>query len=395
MRRTRVRGRRRKVKKGRLFLLFLIFILAPTLTVMGVVNFVSNGNGEDGDTMTAMAYNNTFWGSRRAGENTSDDDPIDKIVESLEEYEIVFTYSTYRFVHTFAEFLDYVCEDDLTLNFDRRKISDALRDMDNQIRSTISSIDRDVVIDETMAILLGEREDNVVVLTMEWTRSPHLAHQDILGSFYTYFNSGEVGRNGNIRRAADLINNMTLLPGQDFSMNQSIGPVALDNGYYIALVIANGEFVEGIGGGVCQVATTLYMAVLHAELEILQRRAHSRLVGYVPPAFDSVLATPYLDLRFRNDQATPVTIETIFDYRNNRLTVNILGQETRPEGRTIYFESVHAAENDTYVSYHLYKLVNDNGVFTRIRINISTYRVDQEGAMTYYEAISGDSDDDD
>ena len=380
--------------------MLLILILLPTLTVMGVVNLVSNGNGnrydEDDEVVVVAAQNNTFWGNRAAEVNEPEENPIDEIVESLEEYTIIFSYNydTYKFEHTFAEFLDYVCEETLEVRFDRRKINDALRDMDSQIHSTVSSIDRDMVIDDAMDVLLGERDDNVVILTMEWTRSPHLMGQQVLGSFYTYFNSGEVGRNNNIRRAADLINNLTLLPGQSFSMNESIGPVALDNGYYIALVIANGEFVEGIGGGVCQVATTLYMAVLHAELEILQRRAHSRMVGYVPGAFDAVLATPYLDLRFRNDQATPITIETIFDYRNSRLTINILGQETRPAGRTISFESVHAAENDRYVSYHLYKLVNYNGAFTRIRINISTYRAEQEGVMTYYEAVHGDSDDD-
>ena len=393
MRGTGVRSRKRKVRKGRLFLLFLIFILMPTLTVMGVMHFVGENGSEYENVAEATVQNNTFLGNILRAADPPEVDPTIEVAEGLAEYEIVFTYNTYRFVHTFADFLDYICEDELVANFDTNKVREALTDMNNRIHSP-DNIDKQLAIYDVMAILSGEADDNVVALTMEWSRSPNLLGKDLLGTFYTYFNPGEVGRNGNIRRAADLINDLTLVPGQDFSMNQSIGPVSLDNNYYVALVIANGEFVEGIGGGVCQVASTLYMALLHAELEILQRRAHSRMVGYVPPAFDAVLATPYLDLRFRNDSGAPITIETQFDYRNSRITVSIWGQETRPESRTISFESVHAAENDRYVSYHLYKLVNDNGARSRVRINISTYRAEQEGEITYYEAVGGSTDDD-
>jgi len=397
-----VRGRKRKVKKGRLFLLFLVFILMPTLTVMGVMHLVSdNGyNGYNGveseDVIAAAPQGNTFLGGLLGGNSVENDgvDEVAKIISGLEEYEIVFTYETYSLVHSFVDFLDYVCEDELVPNFDVNKVRKALIYMNDRIHSS-ENIDKDLAIYDAMSILMGTMDTNVVMLTMEWTRNPNLLSKDLLGTFYTYFNPGEVGRNGNIRRAADLINDLTLLPGQDFSMNRAIGPVVLDNGYYVALVIANGEFVEGIGGGVCQVASTLYMALLHAELEILQRRAHSRMVGYVPPAFDAVLATPYLDLRFRNDTNAPITIETQFDYRSHRITVSIWGQDTRSESRTISFESVHAAENDRYVSYHLYKLVNDNGNRSRIRINISTYRAEQEGVITYYEAVGGTLDDDD
>jgi len=365
----------------------------PTLTVMGVMHFVNGNGGEYENVSEATVQNNTFLGNILRASDPPEVDPTIEIAEGLVEYEIVFTYGAYRFVHAFADFLDYICEEELVVNFDTSKVHEALADMNNKIGSS-DNIDKQLAFYDTMAILSGEADDNIVALTMEWSRNPNLLGLDLLGTFYTYFNPGEVGRNGNIRRAADLINDLTLMPGQEFSMNQSIGPVSLDNNYYVALVIANGEFVEGIGGGVCQVASTLYMALLHAELEILQRRAHSRMVGYVPPAFDAVLATPYLDLRFRNDSGAPITIETQFDYRNHRITVSIWGQDTRPESRTISFESVHAAENDTYVSYHLYKIVNDNGTRSRVRVNISTYRAEQEGEITYYEAVGGSVDDD-
>src|SRR5690606_11135000 len=80
--------------------------------------------------------------------------------------------------------------------------------------------------------------------------------------FETWFNAGDLGRTKNIELAAGKINGYILLPGDVFSMNEAIGPRTEENGYMDAPVILNGEIVEGIGGGVCQVTTTLYNAVL-------------------------------------------------------------------------------------------------------------------------------------
>jgi len=370
-----------------------MFILAPVFITLGVMNLLSNR--EPTDSIMAAAIRNgtaSTGGAENASVATvSAQQAIDEAIQNLAGYEIVFSYDdTYDFIHTFADFVGYM-DEDMTAVFDVDKINDALAYINNQI--SLGNIDKEAALYDVMAILSGELDSNTVVLVSEWIRSENLANKDLLGTFYTYFNPGETGRNGNIARAAELVNNFTLLPGQVFSMNETIAPVNLDNGYHIALVIANGEFVEGIGGGVCQVSSTLYMAVLHAELEIVQRRAHSRMVGYVPPAFDSVLATPYLDLRFRNNTSAAITIETRFDIRSHRITVSIWGQETRPPGRTISFESIQRAANDSYVTYHLYKIENNNGALSRSRVNISTYRAEQEGVITYYQAVGGTLDD--
>jgi vancomycin resistance protein YoaR len=77
------------------------------------------------------------------------------------------------------------------------------------------------------------------------------------------------------------------------------------NGYRYAPIIISGEFVDGIGGGVCQISSTLYMALLYAELEIVERRNHSRRVGYIGWAMDATLAGDWIDLRWRNTTTHP------------------------------------------------------------------------------------------
>jgi hypothetical protein len=83
-------------------------------------------------------------------------------------------------------------------------------------------------------------------------------------------------------------------------------------------------------------------------------------------------------------------IENIVDFRNSRLTTNIWGTETRPEGRTISFDSVRVNETEEWLTYHLYKYVDYNGTVTRTRINVSGYRAEREDEITYYEAIGAE-----
>lgn len=221
--------------------------------------------------------------------------------------------------------------------------------------------------------------------------------QSRLGSFTTNFTAGDNGRNTNIRNSASKINSYIVYPEEVFSTNRAFGVMTQENGYRYATVIINGEFVDGIGGGVCQVSTTLYMALLYAELEIVQRQNHSRKVGYVPPAFDATLAGDIIDLRFRNNTNNPIFIESIVT--SNSVTVNIYGKETRPSDRSITFESifienvppseeiiirdpdlpegtrvVQTAESPG-TRYRLYKVIMQNGtVVGRERVNTSTYR---------------------
>lgn len=120
------------------------------------------------------------------------------------------------------------------------------------------------------------------------------------GSFFTWLGGGNGGRVTNIRLAAGAINHTVLAPGELFSFNRVVGPRTARKGYQFAPIIVSGTVVPGLGGGICQVSSTLYNAVLEAGLEVVERYPHSRPVGYVAPGRDATVSD-FLDFKFRND----------------------------------------------------------------------------------------------
>lgn len=135
--------------------------------------------------------------------------------------------------------------------------------------------------------------------------------KDLIGESVTGFNSQNKGRTENIKIAADAINGTILMPGEEFSFNDSTGPRSVEAGYKEATVIVDGEFTTGTGGGVCQVSTTLYQAVLKSDMEVTSRRNHGLPVGYVPMGQDATIAYGYIDFKFVNNKNFPVYIEML------------------------------------------------------------------------------------
>lgn len=114
-------------------------------------------------------------------------------------------------------------------------------------------------------------------------------------------------------------------------------PFTTANGYYTAAAYEGGRVVDSIGGGVCQIATTLYNAALRAELEITQRQNHSMVVGYVKPSMDAAIAGTVKDIKITNNYSTPIYVEGYTE--NRKLTFTIYGKETRPGNRTVEYVS--------------------------------------------------------
>ncbi len=127
------------------------------------------------------------------------------------------------------------------------------------------------------------------------------------------------------------------MPGEVLSGYECMHPFTVANGYRTATAYENGRSVDSIGGGVCQISTTLYNASLLAELEIVQRQNHSMSVGYVKPSMDAAIAGTYKDLKIKNPYDTPIYVEGYTAGRT--LTFTIYGKETRPANRKISFES--------------------------------------------------------
>ncbi len=134
-----------------------------------------------------------------------------------------------------------------------------------------------------------------------------------VGSYITYIGSG-INRTTNIRLATKSLDYYFMAPGQIFSFNRANGPRTVERGYKPAPIIVRGAVVPGVGGGVCQVSTTLYNAVSRAGLQIIERHRHSLPVGYVPPGKDATISD-YLDFKFRNNSGSYILIRTWTDYR--------------------------------------------------------------------------------
>ena len=145
----------------------------------------------------------------------------------------------------------------------------------------------------------------------------------VLGGYFTNFNQSQVNRTYNIRLAAGAYDGLLVQPGEVVSFNKTVGPRSISAGYRNAPVIVNNELVEGIGGGVCQVSSTLYNSVLLAGLEIVERTCHALQVSYVPIGRDATVVDDALDFVFRNNTKNYIYIKAFVN--GGRLTIKIYG----------------------------------------------------------------------
>jgi len=148
---------------------------------------------------------------------------------------------------------------------------------------------------------------------------------DVITSFSTHFPRGQVSRNSNIKLAASLLNGTVLLPGEKLSFNGTVGERTIKRGFKLAGVYKNGKHDTGIGGGICQVSTTMYNACLFANVKILRRSNHSMPVAYVPLGRDATVDWGNLDLVIENDFATPIAISSAVT--PGQLTFRVLGKK--------------------------------------------------------------------
>jgi len=132
--------------------------------------------------------------------------------------------------------------------------------------------------------------------------------EKVIGRYVTYYNPRNLNRSHNIELAASTLDSTVVFPGETFSFNRTIGRRTVERGYREAPVIVRGELSEGVGGGICQVSSTLFNAVDNAGLQIVERYVHSRHVAYVPPGRDATVSWYGPDFRFRNTLDQPVLI---------------------------------------------------------------------------------------
>ena len=212
-----------------------------------------------------------------------------------------------------------------------------------------------------------------------------------ISKFSTNFNPDNESRVHNIREAANAINNTILGPGETFSFNETVGPRSTETGYLEAPVMVNDDLVPGVGGGICQVSSTLYNAILLANQSVVVRVNHSMAPAYVPAGRDATVAYDYIDFSFRNDGPSHILIR--FVVTNNTITSKVYGHV--PTGQkvdiiTTIDEKIPPGiikKEDPSLAYGE-EVVEDRGAWGYV---VTVYRVvEQDGIEQSRELISKD-----
>ncbi|MCR4718151.1 MAG: VanW family protein [Firmicutes bacterium] len=186
---------------------------------------------------------------------------------------------------------------------------------DGKMTITPEQVGREIDKAEAEANIDAIKAGNTVTLKLI-TLNPEVTESSInaqlfgtvLGKFATSYATSSKNRSDNVELAASRINGIILMPNDEFSYNKVVGQRTAANGFKEAPVFENGETVQGMGGGVCQVSSTLYSAVLYADLQVLERQSHSLTVSYVPKGQDATVAYGSIDFRFKNNTKNPIKI---------------------------------------------------------------------------------------
>lgn len=173
----------------------------------------------------------------------------------------------------------------------------------------------------------------------------------VLSSFITYYSEDSLNRAHNIALAVSLLD-MTLIPaGGSFSFNETVGQRSYERGFLDAVIIENGVYTDGLGGGVCQVSTTVYGALLRTELTVTQRRPHSLVSSYVDPGQDAMVAWGTSDLAFENSYDMPVLLHATAS--DGVLTVKIYGNTSLKKEVTVTSSIIR------YIPYKTETIIDD------------------------------------
>lgn len=191
-----------------------------------------------------------------------------------------------------------------------------------------------VDIPSQIKLLVKEVQPNVTTKAMK-----AFGFDSVIGEFSTRFSVNEKNRTANLTSAAKALDKKVIKPGEVFSFNKAVGPRTAETGYKDAYVVINNEYVQGTGGGVCQVSSTLYNAVLLANLPIVARTPHAVTVTYVPLGQDATVNYPNIDFQFKNDTASLIYVRT--EVKPGTLTIRLWGKKN---GKTVRI--VHETEKE-------------------------------------------------
>ncbi len=240
--------------------------------------------------------------------------------------------------------------------FNKEPVEPALKRRDGAFTISDSHTGMSVNVEKTrrdivFAVLEPWEKDTLTVnATVEVTQPVHdgaLLYQvtDRIGTCTTVMsNMGNKNRVHNVTLGSKNANGTIVWPGEEVSWSEILGPRNEENGWAVAAEYVNGGSKEDYGGGICQTATTMYGALLDAEVKVTERWPHSRVIWYAPMAQDAAMSGTYKDLKFRNDFDVPIYLECYVS--GNKVVYNIYGKETRPSNRRVEYVSEVLSETD-------------------------------------------------
>lgn len=182
-----------------------------------------------------------------------------------------------------------------------------------QLVKDVSGIDFAISMEEAKALITGDKEEYIIPLKITPANKTVAnlgedAFPHTLAEFKTNYDAGYAARSTNLRLAANKINGTVLLPGEVFSFNKVVGKRTVQDGYQNAPIYENGKVVDGLAGGICQISSTLYNAVLLANLDIVERRNHNFTSTYVPAGRDATVVYGAIDFKFKNSRQYPIKL---------------------------------------------------------------------------------------
>ena len=184
------------------------------------------------------------------------------------------------------------------------------------------------------------------------------AFPNLLSTFSTNYNANQTNRTTNLRLAANKINGTVLMPGQTFSYNKVVGNRTTAAGYKEAGTYVNGQIVDGVGGGICQITTTLYNAVLYANLDIVQRTNHQFIPSYSTASRDATVVYGAIDFQFKNNREYPIKIYC--SVSGGVAKCNIFGVKTANDYEVQLTSRITSTTSNAIYS-EAYKILKKNG----------------------------------
>ena len=226
-----------------------------------------------------------------------------------------------------------------------------------------NGLDFAISLDEAKEMLLEENSEYIIPLQILYPSvTTNMigteAFPDMLSTYSTRYSTRDRDRTTNLQLAASKINSTVLMPGETFSYNQVVGERTIAAGYKEAPIYVSGEVVDGLGGGICQITSTLYNAVLYANLEIVERSNHQFVPSYVTASRDATVVYGSIDFKFKNNRDYPIKL--VCSVSGGIAKFDIYGLRTDNEYEVEISSYVTGSTADSTYS-EAYRILKQNG----------------------------------